>query len=278
MGRRSPDFDAETAVREVEPGRFEATIDPAWQVARGPNGGYVAAIMLRALAETVGDPSRRARSLTIHYTAPASDGPIEITTATERTGRSLTSCSGRITQGDTLVAIAIGAFSSSRQGPRFCDLVMPDVLTPDMVEPLAVPDDAPPIARRWETLPVLGGMPYPGMEPTKEAVGGGWIRLPERRVADEVVIAAMTDAWLPPVFARLGEPVVVPTVDLTIHFRSVLPHPDAQADDFVFVRFRTTVAAEGFLEEDGEVWSPDGVLLAQSRQLAAIMPMPEPDD
>jgi len=268
------DFDVETAVRAIAPGRFEATIDPGWQVARGPNGGYVAAILLRALAETVADPSRHARSLTVHYTAPASDGPIEITTATERTGRSLSSCSGRILQGDKLVAIAMGAFSSPREGPRFCDLMMPDVPPPEMVEAVALPDDAPPIARRWETLPVLGSMPYPGMEPTKEAVGGGWIRLPEHRVADETVIAAMTDAWLPPVFARLGEPVVVPTVDLTIHFRSVLPHPDAHPDDFVFVRFRTTVAAEGFLEEDGEVWSRDGVLLAQSRQLAAIFPMP----
>jgi hypothetical protein len=37
------------------------------------------------------------------------------------------------------------------------------------------------------------------------------------------------------------------------------------------VRFRTTVAAEGYLEEDGEVWSLDGRLLAQSRQLALLL-------
>ena len=37
---------------------------------------------------------------------------------------------------------------------------------------------------------------------------------------------------------------------------------------------RTNVVPEGFLEEDGEIWSRDGVLLAQSRQLAAILPMP----
>ncbi|MFM7271876.1 MAG: hypothetical protein ACKO2C_09640, partial [Actinomycetes bacterium] len=44
------------------------------------------------------------------------------------------------------------------------------------------------------------------------------------------------------------------------------------ADDFVLAVFRTNVIAEGFLEEDGEVWAPDGTLIAQSRQLAVVMP------
>ena len=34
----------------------------------------------------------------------------------------------------------------------------------------------------------------------------------------------------------------------------------------------SNVIAEGFLEEDGEVWAPDGTLIAQSRQLAVVMP------
>ena len=67
-------------------------------------------------------------------------------------------------------------------------------------------------------------------------------------------------------------PQPVPTVDLTVHFRAPLPHPTMSDDDFCLVAFRTQVAAEGFVEEDGEVWSPDGILLAHSRQLAALLP------
>ena len=55
--------------------------------------------------------------------------------------------------------------------------------------------------------------------------------------------------------------------------RAELPHPGLAADAFVLASFRTTVAADGFLEEDGEVWAPDGTLLAQSRQLATVLPL-----
>jgi acyl-CoA thioesterase len=104
-------------------------------------------------------------------------------------------------------------------------------------------------------------------------VAGGWIRLPEHRVVDAFVASAVTDAWIPPTFSRVEVPVFVPTVDLTIHFRAELPHPGLLPDSFVLAAFRTTVAAGGFLEEDGEIWAPDGTLLAQSRQLATVLPL-----
>jgi acyl-CoA thioesterase len=63
----------------------------------------------------------------------------------------------------------------------------------------------------------------------------------------------------------------VPTIDLTVHVRSVEALQRMQPDDWMAVRFRTTVAGEGFLEEDGELWAPDGTLVAHSRQLGLIL-------
>jgi hypothetical protein len=37
------------------------------------------------------------------------------------------------------------------------------------------------------------------------------------------------------------------------------------------IAFRSHLSSEGFVEEDGEIWSRGGVLLAQSRQLAVVM-------
>ena len=42
-------------------------------------------------------------------------------------------------------------------------------------------------------------------------------------------------------------------------------------DDWYLVTFSSRLSAEGFAEEDGELWSRDGRLLAQSRQLALVL-------
>ena len=271
---RTFDFDRETAVQPLGDGRFEAHLDRAWWVHRGPNGGYLAAIVLRALTETVADARRSPRSLTVHYAAPPAEGPLEIATTVERAGRSLTTCSARLTQEGKLIGLALGAFSHPRRGPELSDLPPPDapaVEDSPVIEPPTDDPMIPDIALRWDNRMVRGGFPP---ERTDEAVIARWIRLPEGRVVDAPVAAAITDAVIPAVFGRIDEQIIVPTVDLTIHFRSSLPLPDAKPDDYVLAEFRTNVVAEGFLEEDGVIWSRDGVLLAQSRQLAAILPLP----
>jgi acyl-CoA thioesterase len=93
----------------------------------------------------------------------------------------------------------------------------------------------------------------------------GWMRTVQPHPLDAPLVAALTDAWLPAAFVRWKEPVIVPTLDLTIHFRAPLPK-----EGWALLVMRTTTAAGGVWEEDGEVWAQDGTLLAQSRQLAII--------
>jgi acyl-CoA thioesterase len=81
------------------------------------------------------------------------------------------------------------------------------------------------------------------------------------------------DAWPPVVFPVATELLVAPTVDLTIHFRSPLPLEGAAPDDYYLGVFWSHLARDGFFEEDGELWSKDGVLIAQSRQLALTLPV-----
>jgi acyl-CoA thioesterase len=145
---------------------------------------------------------------------------------------------------------------------------MPEVPEPQdapEVEPAAL---TPAFFRNFHARWAVGDPPFTRSD---RALSGGWIRLADPRVIDAVALAAITDAWVPAVFSRLSQPVPTPTVDLSVHFRRTLPLPDAGADDLYLSIFRAGVAADGFLVEDGEIWSERGELVAQSRQLAVMM-------
>lgn len=262
-------FDSDTAVVPAGGGTYTTRIDHGWWIEAGPNGGYLAAILMRALLAEVDDPDRHARSLTIHYLARAVEGPASVTVVSERTGRTVQYLAARLTQGDKVIATASSAFAVlSPDAPSFADRTFPGYPPPEAIEGPTDPPNLVPMRGRYEYRHVTGA-PWDGPSTTAET--GGWIRLQEPRPYDASVLAAMSDAWYPAIFTRIPRPMGVPTIDLTVHIRSIGALLALRPDDWVAVRFRTTTATEGFLEEDGELWAPDGTLLAHSRQLGLIM-------
>src|SRR5438045_9401727 len=98
-------FERDTAVRRLTSARpgvrdgeiaFAAEVSAGWRAGRGPHGGYVAAILLRALIEALDDAARPPRSLTIHYPRAPRPGPVEIRVVRERDGRSLSTLPARM--------------------------------------------------------------------------------------------------------------------------------------------------------------------------------------
>jgi acyl-CoA thioesterase len=266
-------FDRDTSVSEIEAGVFEGHVNRDWWIVFGPNGGFLAAMLVRAMAAAVDDHARAPRSLTIHYTAAPAEGPVRITTAIERAGRSLTTLSARMEQEGRLVALAIGAFSRQRIAAiEFSEAPAPDAPAPEAVPVMTMAGTLPPFTRQWEIRPAIGTPPFSGSDGS--TVTGGWIRLLNSggdpglsaHPIDAALVAQLADAWLPAVFTRLTEPNPVPTIDLTIHFRSDLPLPA----DYVLVKFESRLSQGGFIEEDGAIWSRDGRLIAHSRQLALL--------
>ncbi|MDG2304276.1 MAG: thioesterase family protein [Candidatus Binatia bacterium] len=264
-------FDRDTSVTLNPAGSFDARIDRAWWIVRGPNGGYIAAILVRAMQTAVADHARTLRSLTVHYLRPPAEGPATVVTRIEREGRGLTTVTARLEQNGKLQALATAAFAKSRGGPKLAHAVMPEVAPPEQC-PLR--EAAPtPLHEQFETRIAIGPKSFDPSEKERAALTGGWIRLADPRPIDAALLAAYTDAWPPAVFATKDFPPPmggVPTVDLTVHIRTPLP-VDVPVDDFVLVVFRTRQVHDGFLEEDGEIWSRDGQLLAHSRQLGVAV-------
>lgn len=265
-------FDEATAIAALGGGAFSAVCDPAWDAPRGPNGGYLAAIVLRAMAARLDDPSRPARSITLHYLRPPRAGALRIDVEVERSGRTLSTLSARLSQDDRLCVLAVAAFAGAfpeAHGARFA-APMPRVPPAAEVPVLPAHEQAPPIRHRFVMRHAVGPAPFSGGE---EALTGGWISLHEPQGLDAATLAFYTDAWLPPVFGRLAVPLAAPTIDLTIHFRDPAAALGVPPDEPVLGVFRSDYAADGLAESDGELWSPDGVLLAHSRQLMLLLPL-----
>jgi acyl-CoA thioesterase len=261
---------------------FAAEVSPDWRAGRGPHGGYLAAMLLRALTETVADPARAPRSLTIHYPRAPAPGPVEIHTAIERAGRSLSTLSARMEQDGKLIALALAAFSVPWSAQEIAELPMPAVAPPDPVRAPSKPrhPDAPPFLRHLSIQPRIGAMPFTGSDAPMEI--GGWLGLAEPRPLDALALALFSDALFSPPFIRLAEPAVTPTIDLTIHFRRRVGQAPGRAggaragdpnhEELCLARFSSTVVHDGFFEEDGVIWSADGAVLVHSRQLAIVLP------
>ena len=259
-------FARATAVDPLGEGVWRAACDPAWNTQLGPNGGYLAAIILRAMLAELDDEARAARSLTCHYLRPPGAGELRLDVTVERSGRSLSTIGARLSQEGALCVIAVGAFAVEFRGAMDYAAAPPPMPAPAEVERLA-PVAIVPITEHFEMRPTIGAPLYAG---APESTSGGWLRFAEAQPLDAPALAMFADAWWPSPLPRLTRPAAAPTIDLTVHFRAPAAAA-AIADEPVLAVFRSSTAADGFFEEDGELWSADGILLAHSRQLALLV-------
>jgi acyl-CoA thioesterase len=255
------DFERDTAVEARGDGIFDCDIRPDWWVVAGPNGGYLGAIVVRALSADAELGARPLRSITLHYIGRPEVGPAEVRVETDRHGRSVSFMRARLVQDGRLMATAAAIFADERDGIDLDQVDTPAVTTPD--ETLELPDspDGPPFSHQFDYRPAIGTPTFGGGD---EALTGGWLRLRDDRALDAATLVAFTDSWFPAVFTTRAEPLAVPTLELTVHLRGRLP----RQHDWALGRYRTRLARHGFMEEEAEIFSRDGELLAQARQLA----------
>src|SRR4051794_20956117 len=254
------EFDRAIAVQALGDGRYGAVVDPGWGAPMGPNGGYLAAIAVRALEAEL-DPAgeRRLRSLTCHFLRRPAEAPIKLRVEAVRTGRRM--AFGRLSgfQDGREVLSAMAAFSV----PGLAEVAawapaMPDAGPAPSSDSDWAPFDErmPALMRRVRIAPRIGDRVFSGRElaPGEAPASGGWVELREPRGVDSAFVALCTDVWWPPALEPLTAPAGVPTIDLTIHFRADFP-PGGLPDQPVFARFSTSAAAGGFVEEDGAVFA-----------------------
>ncbi len=253
------------------PGVYERQTDATFEGFRSLFGGYGLALALAAMDGEVasidpGAPVRTPRSLTMHFLRPFTLGGFRAEVTNDRVGRTVTTLTARLSCNGTLCGLAIATYATDRPSPEFSDATMPQVA------PVGVDEEPAGVLLRvaahdhfhfWPRHTTLEG-------DGGRAFAGGWIipRTPEPVTAG--LVCAYGDIWVPVVHQRITTPAISMTSDFTAHFRMPLPSPDIDPSSPVLVSMSTRAAVNGFVDEDTEIWTGDGRLLASTRQLRVL--------
>lgn len=258
------ELDADTALERIGHGHHRGTVTDRWTVGGGPNGGYLAAFALRGVLNESAHPDPL--SMTVHYLARPAPGPADLFVETLRVGRGHTTLSFRLVQKGEINAAGLVTLGRHRgAGPHdFAPRPSEAGVAPEDSVRL-LPSDAP--GSLWERLDLRVSRPedvfYLRVMPG-EATTGGWTRLADGRPADALAVPLFLDCWPPAVFSRTLQPLPAgaPTLELTVHWR------DRVGPGWHRTRFHTRLVSGGYMDENGELWTDDGRLVAESRQLA----------
>ena len=265
------EFDADTAVSARGDGNhFDATITDRWGVSGRPNGGYLMAMGLRALGQVLPHPDPL--TVTTHFLRSPVPGPAEIRVSAIREGRRLSVGEASLMQGEREHVRLLAAFSdlAAAEGPTDVRTIPPDLPAPEECLRPEAPLFPATIAQRFDIRFHPDATGWMRNNASGRGEIAAWIRFADERPNDLLSLVQILDA-LPPAVFELGLIDPVPTVELTAHLRA---HPEP---GWLRCVVRTRNLIDGFLEEEAEVWDAKERLVAQSRQLALLVGMPDQD-
>ncbi|MFE7902299.1 thioesterase family protein [Streptomyces sp. NPDC057424] len=266
------EFDRDTALTLRAPGVYDIDLSAGWTIISAVNGGYLLAVLGRALADAL--PHADPFTISAHYLTASQPGPAVVRTDVVRTGRTLSTGQASLFQYD----------DEGREVERIRVLASYGDLDtlPDDVRTTARPPAIPPLEHCFG--PEDGPAPVDGSsaiadrlmlkldpstlgwalgQPSGKGEMRAWFGLKDGRDPDPFSLLLAVDA-LPPTAFEIGLKGWVPTVELTVHVRC-RPAPGP-----LRVSITTRNLSGGFLEEDAEVWDSADRLVAQSRQLARV--------
>lgn len=266
------DFSDDTALRPLDrEGAYGATLTDRWWIVTGPNGGLLSALLLRAVEAHVARtrPELAPRILTVQFLSGPQEGPVELQVEVEKDGRRVVFASAAMRQGDRVLCQAkVTLVAELDTGSDLSDHEMPPAPPPEdcpLVDPNATHGNA---RRRWTRRAVDLGEP---------GVVASWLRLDPPVPIDAAVLALMCDNLPPSLRGHQPDPELAErthstSIEMTTYLRRAAL--DLEPTEECLVVLRSASVVDGLHQEEGEVWSRDGRLLATSRQLALVFLRP----
>jgi acyl-CoA thioesterase-2 len=281
------DLAVDTAVEQVDEGRYRATLDDDWRI-WGPNGGYLGVIALRAAGAASTQP--RPASIAVHFLGVAAFEPVDLEVTTLRTTRRAQSLRVSMTQGGkAIVEALVWAVADGIEPLDHAHAVMPDVPAPETVPTMEqrMADaglDGPPFPF-WVNIDNRGlqwrpDWPPPGPLPPEAR---WWCRYRPTATFDDRWVdagrafllvdtfgwpaASAAHAWRNE--SREKQLFMAPSIDVHCTFHAF--EPDAE---WLLVDAYSPVGGDGLLGSHMSVWTESGRLVASGNETMLVTPIP----
>ena len=263
------DLAADTTPEPTGPATFGCDLSPDWEI-WGPNGGYLAAVAMRAAGVASGRD--RPASINTHFVGAGRSAPVDITVEVNRETRVATSVTARITQeGRPLLVATVWGVDADLDGLEHHTSLGPhDIAPPDgLASTTELMAGEEQIGRHafWDNIEqrpldwISDWEHREASEPTTRV----WVRfVPTATFADLWVDACRSlilidlDSWPSATRAHLGDlEHFAPTIELTARFiGSTLNEP------WLLSEASAPVATGGLVAGTGRIWTADRQLVA----------------
>lgn len=241
--------------------RFHGTITPGWSINGIPNGGYLMALMAKAMMAS-GFSACNA-IVTANFLSRCQPGAARLVVEKIAASLQFNRFQCCLYQDGIERIRALGTFANQPCNNGFVRYESPPPEVAPREKCVVMP--AMPGYTLFEQMEVLLDPDSVGWMTgrlSEKSEHKGWIRFREGGAYDVPALLLIADAVPPPVFASQGMVAWVPSIELSVNIRNL---PETE---WLLCVFRTRFITGGFLEEDGQVWDGNGRLIAVSRQIA----------
>lgn len=256
------DFDAALHLSPDGARRWLSRVDKRYWNAIGPWGGWTAGLLLKSVlaeADHAGDPV----AMTVNLMGGLDESPITLETRAVRQGRSMEFWTTELIQNGEPVAMAMVTLGQRRDTFSAHEAVFPQAPAPETIERPSR-KGGPAFGAMMEMRPV-SGTPFQPQNDSSHSLA--WVRDAQARALDGVLVAALADVFPPRTFYRMTEFRPISTVSMSVYFHATPAELAQVGGDFILAEAQARRFESGFYDQQGALWSRDGVLLATTEQL-----------